>query len=183
MVNNAASAKLSETDRLILEAATGVRQLTADELQRVLDYVARAGFGATRHERAGGRLSGVVWQGRLLRGSDLISSEMVHYLRHAVVQREWPDGTTLAEYLSSVRRVVTDAASGVFLSRFHGRHWQVTVVRRSGNLHGPGGHEWVMVEYRVETGHWITAFQPECGLLYITQDQRRQELRWLRRPV
>ena len=172
-----------EPDRLIVEAATGARELTPDELRRVLEHVAGAGFTPAPDTRVGGRLAGIAWQGRTLRGSDRLTSAETHYLRHVVAQQEWPPGTTLDEYLTSIREVVLDATSGILVSRMFDHYWQLTAVRRSGPFRGPRGHEWLMVEYRVGLGHWVTAFQPERGLALIAQGPARQGQRWLRQPT
>lgn len=104
-----------------------------------------------------------------------------HYLRHVVVGREWPSGTSLADYVLSLREVVLDQRSGVMTSRYEGT-WQLTVVRRAGLYQGPAGFEWILVDYRVDTGHWVTGFQPRGGLEVVEQDPRRTDVRWLQRP-
>ena len=173
---------LVEPDRLIVEAATGARELSPDELRRVLEHVAGAGFHPAANAPAGGRLAGLVWQGRVLRGSDRLTAAEVHYLRHTVAQQEWPPGTTLDDYLTSVREVILDPTSGALTSRLSGQFWQLALVRRSGALRGPEGYEWLMVEYRVELGHWTTAFQLRDGLPAVTANPERQRQRWLRHP-
>lgn len=165
---------------LILGAATGARELDAVELRRVLEGVAGAGFDPRATERAGGRLAGVSWRGQLLKGSDRLAPAEVHYLRHVVVAREWPAGTSLQEYVGGIQAVILDPASAVLTSRYQGA-WQLTVVRRSGPLRGPNGFAWVLVDYRVQTGHWVTAYQPGEGL-QVLQRPTREGIRWLRRP-
>jgi hypothetical protein len=131
--------------------------------------------------KAGGRLAGLTWQGRTLTGRDRLPPAEVHYLAHVVVGQEWPPGTTLADYLDSIRGVVLDPRSGVLTSRLYGE-WQLAVVRRSGPLRGPQGYEWLMVEYRVSITSWATAHQLRAGLSAITQSPNRQGVRWLRQP-
>lgn len=174
---------MSEADRLIL-AATEARRLSPQELRHVLAHVAQVGFDPAPNVQARG-LAGREWQGRILRGSDRITSAERHYLRHVVVLREWPDGTSLEDYLASIREVILDPRSGVFTSRFlrAGRepHWQFGVVRRSEAFRGPGGHDWILVDYRVGVGYWVTAYQLEQDLRGL-RDPNRLERRWLRRP-
>jgi len=138
----------AEADRLIIEAATGAHTLRPDELGRVLEHVARAGFDPDAVEEVRGRLAGVSWRGTRLKGGDRLPPSELKYLWHAVERQEWPSGTTLDEYLESLRAVVLDDRSGVFASRYQGE-WQSGVVRRSGDLRGPRGFEWVLVEYRL----------------------------------
>jgi hypothetical protein len=170
---------LPDADRLILEAATGARRLSQAELQRVLEHVAQAGFDPAPNVLATG-LSGVEWQGHILAGRDRITSAERHYLRHVVVRGEWPTWTRFDEYLASIRVVISDAQSGVLTSRYQ-QQWQFSVVRRSQDLRGPGGHDWILVEYRVGIGYWVTAYQSREGLR-VLRDPSREEMRWLRRP-
>jgi hypothetical protein len=171
----------AEAHQLILEAATGTRDLSDDELQRVLEQVAQAGFFPAPNAKAGGRLAGLTWQGRTLTGRDRVPPAEVHYLAHVVVGQEWPLGTTLADYLDSIHGVILDPRSGVLTSRLYGE-WQLAVVTRSGPLRGPQGYEWLMVEYRVSITSWATAHQLREGLSAITQSPNRQGVRWLRQP-
>ena len=169
-----------EIDALIVDVATGARRATEAELQRIVEHVAQAGFDPHARERVRGRLAGAVWRGQVLRGRDQLPPAELKYLWHVVSRREWPPGTSMEDYLASIRQVILDPASGVLTSRYEGL-WQLGVVRRSGDLRGPRGFEWILVEYRVATGHWVTAFQPEQGLGEL-RSPRRDELRWLRQP-
>lgn len=168
-------------DRLVLEAATRARRLSRAELQEVLEHVAHAGFDPSTRERARGELAGVQWRGQVLRGSTMLPPAERHYVKHVLLRREWPEGTTLDAYLESIREVILDPASGVATRRYEGKAWQVAVVRRSGFWRGPRGRDWILVDYRLETGHWQTAYQFEGdpGQLLRT---KASDLRWLRRP-
>lgn len=166
--------------RLILDAAGGARRLTENEFRRVLEHVARAGFDPYARERARGTLAGLVWQGRPLRGTDLLGPAEVHYLRHVVKAREWPPGTTLQDYVDSVRRVILDPGSGVLTCRYQGTP-QLTIIRRSAEFQGRFDLQWILVDYRIATGHWVTAYQPRQGLMVLREDAGIDG-RWLRRP-
>jgi hypothetical protein len=167
-------------DRLIVEAAQGGPHLSETDLQRVLDHVARAGFDTSTQSRVGGLGAGVTWQGRVLAAGDRLPPQDAHYLRHVLGGQEWPPGTSLPEYVRSIRETVIDPRSGVLVSRYQGA-WQLGVVGRSGAWRGPSGHRWLLVEYRVGLGHWVTAYQPRDGLRVLLSPVRT-ELRWLRQP-
>ncbi|MBI4492882.1 MAG: hypothetical protein HY690_08835 [Chloroflexi bacterium] len=175
-----AGSALPWADHLILEAATGARELSPDELQQVLEHVAQAGFDPAPNVPAVG-LAGVVWEGRALKGRDRITNAERHYLRHVNLGHEWPAGTSLKAYLASIQAVITDGRSGVATSRYQGQ-WQLTVVRRSQDLRGPDGFEWILVDYRVVIGYWVTAYQPRDGLR-VLHSPGRGDVRWLRRPT
>jgi len=170
---------LSDADRLVLAAATGACYLHDDSLLQVLSHVARAGFDPTINVPASG-LAGQIWEGRILTGQDRITSAARHYLRHVAIRQEWPDGTSFDAYLVGIRSIVLDPASGILTSRYRGQ-WQLTIVRRSGNMQGPGGFAWVLVEYRLGIGYWMTAYQARDGLRALF-DPNREHRRWLRRP-
>ncbi len=170
--------ELSDADMLILEAAIGARQLTEEELRQVAEHVAQAGFPPTIGRATG--LAGLTWEGRILRGSDELTAAERHYLRHVINVNEWPEGTTLEEYVGSISQVVMDGHTGIFTSRYQGQ-WQIGFVRRSGDLLGPSGSEWVLVEYRLDIGHWVTAYQPVEGLGVI-EGPGRENIGWQRRP-
>ena len=150
---------LSDEDRLILEAASGARALTADEVAGIVGHVAGAGFDPAVH------------RGR--------TAAERHYRKHVVDFQEWPDGTSLASYLASIDAVVRDGRSGLFTSRYRGAY-QLGIVRRTYDLRGPRGLEYVLVEYRLDVGFWVTAYQI-VGLRDL-QGPPRTELRWLRQP-
>jgi hypothetical protein len=152
---------LADEDRLILEAATGARRLSRRDLQRIREHVARAGFDPTPDPR-----------GR--------TAAENHYRKHVEGLREWPDATTREAYLASVQRVILDDRSGVLTSRYQGQ-WQIAFLRRPEELRGPRGTDWVVVEYRVGLGYWVTAFQPRDLERDFLRRPAREEIRWLRR--
>lgn len=169
-----------DLNRLITDAAIGVRRLTRDEIQSIVEHVARGGFDPNGREQAGGRLAGVHWLGQTVLGRDWLRPAEAHYLRHVVVRREWPLGTTLQDYVASIARVVLDPRSGVLVGHYQGAQ-QLTVLRRSHELRGIDGAAWILVDYRVAIGHWVTAFQPDAGLAVLRRPERGG-VRWLRRP-
>lgn len=100
--------------------------------------------------------------------------------QHVVAREEWPPDTTEGEYLESLRVVVTDWRSGIYLARdeleeswtlyFIGR------VRRS--WRGPMAGARVVVLFNGEQEFWITGFQADEGDAYVEQ----QGGLWLKRP-
>ncbi|MFN8513783.1 MAG: hypothetical protein U0232_19630 [Thermomicrobiales bacterium] len=168
--------------RLILAVAIDpARQLTEEELARIVRQIAGAGFDPNALERARGN---IVKQPRLGGGivqtGDRLPPAEAHYLRHCLAQREWPTGTTLLAYLASIREVVLDSRSGILVNRYQDA-WQLAFIRESRALRGPGGHQWLLVDYRVHLGHWTTAHQLEHGLSSLGPP-RREQIRWLRPP-
>jgi hypothetical protein len=169
--------------RLILAAATDpARRLAGEELAHIVRHIARAGFDPNALER----LRGNVVRTLRLRGEprqpgDRLPPAEAHYLRHCVVQREWPSGTTLLGYLDSIARLLRDPASRFFVSRYQSA-WQCGAIGPNRILRGPEGKAWILVDYRLITGHWVTAFQWGFGPEAIgdpVHDPRREEVRWL----
>jgi hypothetical protein len=165
---------------LIQLAALGLRTLTPGELATVLSHVARAGFDPAAMEVARSAIAGQTWQNRAIVPSDRVPSDVRHYLLHVVVGMEWPTGTTMDGYVASIRDVILDPTSGVFTNEYGGA-LALGVIRESGALRGPGGYAWVLVQYRVARGHWMTAFQPVDGPAELDKSEWGT-VRWLRMP-
>jgi hypothetical protein len=169
----------SPLDELIVSAAVGTLRLTARQLSQVRDHVAQAGFDPTARERVRAELAGVVWAGQILTARDRLPPAERHYLKHVVMRAEWPRGITLVEYVASLRRVVLDRRSGVLTSRYQGT-WQVGFIAPARTMRGLRGGDWILVEYRLATGFWVSGYQFAGGLRVLNSPQRT-ELRWLRR--
>ncbi len=92
-------------------------------------------------------------------------------------RREWPEGATLEDYINSIRQVVLDESTGVALTRYKGT-LQASFLRHSGDLRGPDGEEWILVEYRAGLGHIVTAYQPRPSTM---RDIEGRVIRWLSR--
>jgi hypothetical protein len=107
-----------DPDQLIREAIELKRDLSDRELDIITRRVAQAGFDDLSVERARGRLAGITWSGQILKGSDMIRPAEAHFLRHVLVQQEWPANTTLGMYVQSLRDVIEDPRSGLAVSRF-----------------------------------------------------------------
>ena len=171
----------TKVDRIILEAARGKRLLALDDLWAIQEHVANAWYNLSREQRIPGVLAGTLWEGRVLQPGDMFPTDVVHYLKHVVARQEWPLGMTFDAYRESLRDVICDPASGLMTSKYRDKGCHLSIVRRSGALQGPGGYEWLLVEYRVSTGNIATAFQLEEGLGFLDRPGRRDK-RWLRRP-
>ena len=154
----AGKGNLHPVDRLIQDIAETGRLATQDELKQVSEYVAGIGFTATELPR--------------------------HHEKHVTRQREWPQTMSETEYAESLRQMVLDHRSGVAISQWwRTSQWHVTMMGRSAPFKGPGGHDWIAVEYRVGDGSWATAFQPVAGLEHVNSHHRRRNVRWLRQPT
>lgn len=167
-----------DPNELIREAAEG--RLTEEELGRVIEHVAEAGFDPDARERARGRLRGFVWRGDRLKSNDMLPPAERHYISHVRIDQEWPASTSLDDYIESVRRVIRDPTSGVFANRYL-EEPSLAFIRESRGLKGPGGHDWVLIQYRTSTGHWTTAFQPVRGCEELDRPEW-SDIRWLRVP-
>jgi hypothetical protein len=179
----AASGEERAAHRLILAAATDpARRPTAEELARIARHIAGAGFDPNALERVRGNVVRTLrLRGEPMRPGDRLPPAEAHYLRHCVAQREWQSGTTLPGYPDSIARLLRDPASRFFVSRYQAA-WQCGAIGPSRALRGPEGNAWILVDYRLITGHWVTAFQWGYGPEAVgdpVHDPRREEVRWL----
>jgi hypothetical protein len=111
---------VGDVDQLIRAAAQGARVLSPEEIVRVIDHVAAAGFDPSARETARGSLRGQVWDRQVLTARTRIPADARHWLLHACVNGEWPDGTLLSDYVDSLRQVILDPESGVFINQYKG---------------------------------------------------------------
>lgn len=168
-----------------------LRTATEDELRSVLEHVAGAGFDPGAREPVRGGMVGHRWRGLVLQPGAWISTADRHFLTHVEISREWPPGTTFEEWLDDIRRHILDPQSDVLVSRFQrashaaGGSAQLAVIWQSDVVTEQVGSRWCMVEYRVETGHWMTAFRLRLGRTpsdHFFGDPRRTSQQWLRGP-
>lgn len=167
-------------DRLILELAESRREATDEEIQRIREHVAGAGYQPGSMTKAGSRIAGLVWEGETIRSSHRLDNALVHYLRHVVAQDEWPPGTTVAEYVANLRSVVEDPNGGILLTHPFGA-WLLTFVSESHDPEHFNGRQWIAVGYGVDYGYWMTGYRPRSGLAYFMPKADEGE-RWLCPP-
>jgi hypothetical protein len=139
--------------------------------------VSLAGFDPTATYPADRRVVGLRRaNGQIIQRGDLIPTDEIHYLRHVEHQQEWPTGTTQAQYERSLANL---AARMRVVSVVPPFGWHIGIIGRTGDAKGPIGGDWMLVEYRVSSGHWSTGHQRRDGLAFANQRQRK---RWLRLP-
>ncbi len=80
----------------------------------------------------------------MLQGSSWLPPAERHSLKHVLVRHEWPDSTTLEDYLASIRAVILDPTSGVATRNYQQRGWHLTIARHSGSWRGPRGSSWIL---------------------------------------
>lgn len=169
-----------EINELIIEISESGREATDDEIRRIREHVAGVAFEPGGMTKAGGLVAGLSWQGRTIRSNDRLENSVVHFLRHTVVQREWPEGTTLDGYAASLRQAIQDPEGGIAIERQH-QQWQLSFISRAYAAAGPDSGGWILVGYPLEYGYWSTGFQPDLGLRRITLNDSEGE-RWLCKP-
>lgn len=172
--------RLADIDALIEDAFAG-RELTAPEVQAIAEHVAAAGFDPAWMVQAGEQLEGMRWRGRILTADTRLLPAETHYLKHVRQQEEWPPETTLDRYQRDAAGVARDPAAGVFVSHYQGKETIGVIGRTPDTARGPSGFVLTLIEYRVRTRYWSTAFQVRSGLEYLERDSGRKAFRWLRR--
>lgn len=139
------------------------RVIEQDELDRLVRLVQEQGWDP-RERRDPTRM-----------GRD---SGLEHYETHVVIGREWPDGTTRGEYDASIRRVVGDRNTDIFLSRYAGEPRVTFHSRTLDSERGPRGEEYVVVDYSIEEARWMTAFQTRQPVERFMARSTRSDARW-----
>ncbi len=162
------------------------RDLDEREREIVRDRVVGSGF-PPREEAAPGRLWGLTYQGHTYGPGDRELTGTLHYLDHAVRERQWPDGTSEIQYYRDIEAVVFDESSRMFVSWFRDEATglyrpQLGIIGQTDeDMRGPGGASELIVEYRLDVRGWATAFQLEDAerrVRYQEAAGRRRNLRW-----
>ena len=168
-------------DQFIVDIGRHVRHPTGQDLEILRLHVAQAGFDSQQTFSADRRVDGLRRaNGQIIQIGDQIANDELHHLRHVVARAEWPIATSQRQYEASLRELASRLRVGILVSEHGLFGWQVAVVGRSGRWQGPSGFEWMLVEYRVSTGHWATGHQLRDGLAFANERGRK---RWLRLPT
>lgn len=101
---------------LIRVAGLGLRALSDDELQKVVDKVAKAGFNREHTSLVKPEMTGLVWKGKHLEVGARLPADEWRFVKHVLDRREWPEGTSLDEYLESLRAVIRSPENGIMIS-------------------------------------------------------------------
>ena len=145
-----------------------------------LSDIAAAGFDPAARVTLPPVLAGYEWRGRLLQEGEEMPVGEASYLEHAFHGDEWPDDLTLAAYLRSIRDVVLDSTSGVCVACEHDAD-RIVVCRRSGDLRGERGNDYIVVVFDPAIRHWTAAWQPAEGLALLAAEPW-SAVSWLRVP-
>lgn len=164
---------------LIRVAGLGLRELSDDELRKIVEKVAKAGFNREHTSLVKPEMAGLVWKGKPLEVGERLPADEWHFVKHVLARQEWPEGTSLDEYLESLRAVIQSSESGIMISKYQGIYRQIAFVANSGQWRGVGGSDFILVEYRDGYGFWITGFQPVD--LQKQLHVHRSDIRWLRK--
>jgi hypothetical protein len=168
-------------DDLIRVAGLGFRELSPSELNKVVEKVGLLGLNQDPIKKIDHSIAGLMWNGKILQKGDMISPEEAHYLKHVVVNGEWPIGTTLSEYSNSLRETILNPNSSIFISKFDG-NWQIGFIGKSSKWQGKEGYPNILVEYRVKYSYWVTGFQPE-DILNQVNSNNRNGIVWVRNLI
>ncbi|MGB9591319.1 MAG: hypothetical protein ACPL1K_02245, partial [Candidatus Kryptoniota bacterium] len=179
LMGAAKSAGQYSVDELIRVVGLGLRDLSDDELQRVVEKVAKSGFNREHASLVKPEMTGIIWRGKSLQVGERLPADEWHFVKHVLARQEWPEGTSLDEYLESLRAVIRNPESGIMVSKYQGIYWQIAFIAESGRWCGVGGSDFILVEYRDGYGFWITGFQPVD--LQRQLQAHRSDIRWLRK--
>jgi len=107
---------MDEPNKLIRAQLDSRRTLTPEEMQRVLDHMAKAPF-SLRSVSVDRSIRGRVFQSRIL--GDKEPSIIAHLAKRVLVEQDWADDVTPVEYLDHLRSVIDDPAlrKAVYLSK------------------------------------------------------------------
>ncbi|MDP9382968.1 MAG: hypothetical protein M3Q29_23095, partial [Chloroflexota bacterium] len=101
-----------------------------------------------------------------------------HYDRHVRDGLEWPVGTSRGEYDASIRRVIGDRNTDIFLSLYEGDPRVTFHSRTLDSERGPEGEDYIVVDYSIREARWMTAFQTRHTVERFMNRGTRSNARW-----
>ena len=150
----------SLVDQLIEELVQARRQATPTEIARILSRMAGASF-APNTVKVPIKDRGHSYRGQTL-GSQANSLDY-HLVKRVIVEEEWSPGTTAAEYVADLQRVVQQPGARLVLFPFgsHHRAMALTATNRviPSNRLGSAPLPLLIVVYSTDRGALITGYQ------------------------
>jgi hypothetical protein len=143
-------------DALILSLIAAGRQATDDELQRIVVHIACAPF-TTRLVRT------TRWLREQLAQQDIIvesqvPSVQVHLLKRVYIERQWPIGTTTADYLDDLHQAVKRHAVRIWTYRYYAEPY-IAILAPSHRQDAPSPQPFIFVAYNPRYGVITTGYQ------------------------
>ncbi|MED0680577.1 minor capsid protein [Aneurinibacillus thermoaerophilus] len=94
-------------DQLIMKVINEKRQLTAEEIVLIQSHMKTAKF-ASRLVRTKPTILKLAAEMNIQAQGKKLPSDIVHWLKHAVYEQQWPKNTTLDDYLSDLQAASSD---------------------------------------------------------------------------
>jgi hypothetical protein len=148
-------------DLLIHELIVHPRPATERELQLITDRIASAPFNRDI-QNVPARVRGWKYLGVTIgRNAD---SLFLHLVRRVIGDEQWAVGTTVDEYVESLRRAVRDPMARLALYRQWGARHMAVVIAPTGNVLGPervgpDAQANIIVIYNATRGILISGYQ------------------------
>lgn len=141
---------------LIRVAIAGTRELTEDEIEKVVQHVAGAGFSPRQNVKLPKKYDGWSVDGTVYRQGDMVDNGIMHYLKHVVEGKEWPEITTYDAYLKDLKRIINQG--DILLNRYPGSEWQFSFIGDAEISKGLTDYDKIVVNYRVSQDYWMTGY-------------------------
>lgn len=148
----------SPADALISRAVAEQAQLTPDEVNLVVSHVVQAPFDS-RPIKAGNKLAGLTFEGRVLERNSRLPSDVQHWLSHTIGDQQWPVGTTKDQYIAAVRAAATHPGAEVATYRYRAEDCAGFLAPNEMLQPAPGSKEYIWVTYSATWGGIRTGFQ------------------------
>ncbi|MGH2353123.1 MAG: hypothetical protein ACRDI2_14690 [Chloroflexota bacterium] len=147
-------------DQLIRELIRTRREATPDETAQIIERIATAPFDA-RVVSAPTYLRGLMYGERTVQTHD--ESAFLHLVKCVLEERQWADGTTVADYVEDLRRAVRHPGARVAL--YAGRSGPIAATVSNTDMAVPERRRgektlsFLIVIYSVDRGVIITGYQ------------------------
>ncbi len=161
-------------NEMLKKAGSGKITLTPDEVSQVTEYIARVGFDTIENVLIQNKYAGLVVDGKVLRQGEKVSTGVVHYAKHVLLQKEWPKGTSYQQYIADIEKVILDKVSKIVLSLYANSEPQAMIFKEIRD------NDYCVIIYRVNRNKWMTG----CILKKSDLDEilnTSKEMVWIRK--
>jgi hypothetical protein len=155
LVLNAATEDTA-VDALILALIATDRQADESEMQRIVTHLARAPFASRPVRVTRWMREQLTAQG--ISVNDRLPAIETHLLKRVYLDRQWPIGATVEEYLADLHRAISHPAAQIWTYRYYGEP-MIGFLSPSHVQTVPSPQPFIFVAYNPRYGLIITGYQ------------------------
>lgn len=134
------------------------QRIKADQLARIVEYIAAAPFAEDLLE-ADELLWGGFWHFDVISPGYRLPAVELALLRAIRLDHHWPEGTSVTQFVSDLRRVILSPQAGIWTLNLAGQPWVVCAAENPARSRTMGGGLATVAWYCASTGRLHAGYQ------------------------